>query len=582
MRRLTYLTLIIAILLSLVFVASVGAAPSRADRGPWAPNVAYAVNDTATYGGSTYKCLQAHTSLTGWEPPNVPALWQLTTAGATATRTRTPTLAGPTTTATRTATRTNTPIGPTNTPTRTATRTNTVTGPTSTATRTATRTNTPIGPTSTRTRTPTPTATSGSGGSCSGVPQYVAGTSYTAGQVVQNVGNRYTCNVAGWCSSSAAWAYAPGTGTYWTDAWSLAGACTGGPTNTPTRTNTPAGPTSTPGTGTLPRHIMIGYWHNFDNGTGFIRLRNVSTKWDVINVSFGEPTSITSGDIRFTPYNSTVADFQADVAYLKSQGKKVILSIGGQNGQVQLSTTGARDTFVNSVSSLITTYGFDGLDIDFEGHSLTLNAGDNDFMNPTTPVIVNTISAIRSIRNRFGSNFLLTMAPETFFVQLGYQFYGGNCGGCDRRAGAYLPVIYATRDILSWLQVQNYNSGAIMGLDNNFYNMFSVDFHSAMLDMTLAGFPVAGTGKTFPALRPDQIALGVPAAPNAGNGYLAPGEVQKALNYIIRGQTYGGAYVKRSANATAMRGVMTWSVNWDAFNNFEFSNSYRTYLNALP
>jgi len=327
---------------------------------------------------------------------------------------------------------------------------------------------------------------------------------------------------------------------------------------------------------------MIGYWHNFDNGTGFIRLRNVSTKWDVINVSFGEPTSITSGDIRFTPYNSTVADFQADVAYLKSQGKKVILSIGGQNGQVQLSTTGARDTFVNSVSSLITTYGFDGLDIDFEGHSLTLNAGDNDFMNPTTPVIVNTISAIRSIRNRFGSNFLLTMAPETFFVQLGYQFYGGNCGGCDRRAGAFLPVIYATRDILSWLQVQDYNSGAIMGLDNNFYNMFSVDFHSAMLDMTLAGFPVAGTGKTFPALRPDQIALGVPAAPNAGNGYLAPGEVQKALNYIIRGQTYGGAYVKRSANATAMRGVMTWSVNWDAFNNFEFSNSYRTYLNALP
>ncbi|HEU4426105.1 MAG TPA: carbohydrate-binding protein, partial [Pilimelia sp.] len=27
-------------------------------------------------GGASYRCIQAHTSLTGWEPPNVPALWQ--------------------------------------------------------------------------------------------------------------------------------------------------------------------------------------------------------------------------------------------------------------------------------------------------------------------------------------------------------------------------------------------------------------------------------------------------------------------------------------------------------------------------
>ncbi|RKP46270.1 chitinase [Cohnella endophytica] len=43
----------------------------------WAPNVSYKVNDLVTYGGKTYYCIQAHTSLTGWEPPNVPALWGL-------------------------------------------------------------------------------------------------------------------------------------------------------------------------------------------------------------------------------------------------------------------------------------------------------------------------------------------------------------------------------------------------------------------------------------------------------------------------------------------------------------------------
>src|SRR5437763_13758341 len=100
MRRLVYTSLVLVVLLSLALVVPAGAAPLRADRGAWAPNVAYAVNDTVTYGGSTYQCLQAHTSQTGWEPPNVPALWQLTTSGPTAT-------------AAPSQTRTNTPIGPT-------------------------------------------------------------------------------------------------------------------------------------------------------------------------------------------------------------------------------------------------------------------------------------------------------------------------------------------------------------------------------------------------------------------------------------------------------------------------------------
>ena len=34
--------------------------------------------------------------------------------------------------------------------------------------------------------------------------------------------------------------------------------------------------------------LLVGYWHNFDNGTGIINLRDVSSKWDVLNVSFGE------------------------------------------------------------------------------------------------------------------------------------------------------------------------------------------------------------------------------------------------------------------------------------------------------
>ncbi|MCG5217426.1 M28 family peptidase [Streptosporangium sp. KLBMP 9127] len=42
----------------------------------WAPWTPYATGATVTYEGVSYRCLQGHTSLPGWEPPGVPALWQ--------------------------------------------------------------------------------------------------------------------------------------------------------------------------------------------------------------------------------------------------------------------------------------------------------------------------------------------------------------------------------------------------------------------------------------------------------------------------------------------------------------------------
>ena len=41
----------------------------------WAPYTAYTVGQVVTYHGKSYQCRQSHTSLPGWEPPNVLALW---------------------------------------------------------------------------------------------------------------------------------------------------------------------------------------------------------------------------------------------------------------------------------------------------------------------------------------------------------------------------------------------------------------------------------------------------------------------------------------------------------------------------
>ncbi|MFI8437680.1 chitinase [Streptomyces sp. NPDC079020] len=336
----------------------------------------------------------------------------------------------------------------------------------------------------------------------------------------------------------------------------------------------------------LPAHALVGYLHSsFANGSGYTRMADVPASWDVINLAFGEPTSVTSGDIRFSlcpvaecPNVESEAEFKAAIKAKQAAGKKVLISIGGQNGQVQLSTTAARDAFVSSVSKIIDTYGLDGLDIDFEGHSLSLNTGDTDFRSPTSPVIVNLISAVKSLKAKYGSDFVLTMAPETFFVQLGYQYYGsGPWGGQDPRAGAYLPVIHALRDDLTLLHVQDYNSGSIMGLDNQYHSMGGADFHVAMTDMLLTGFPVVGDRtKVFPALRPEQVAFGLPASTQAGNGHTSPAEVTKALNCLTK-KTDCGSY-QTHGTWPGLRGLMTWSINWDRFNNWEFSKNFDAYF----
>nr|WP_329618520.1 chitinase [Streptomyces sp. S465] len=338
----------------------------------------------------------------------------------------------------------------------------------------------------------------------------------------------------------------------------------------------------------IPEHALVGYLHSsFANGSGYTRMADVPDSWDIIDLAFGEPTSTTSGDIRFSlcpqdecPNVESEDEFKAAIKAKQDAGKKVLISIGGQNGQVQLTTTEARDKFVESVGAIIDRYGLDGLDIDFEGHSLSLDDGDTDFKNPKTPAIVNLISAVKSLKEKYGDDFVLTMAPETFFVQLGYQHYGsGASGGQDPRSGAYLPVIHALRDDLTLLHVQDYNSGPIMGLDDQYHTMGTADFHIAMTDMLLTGFPVAGdTDNVFPPLDPSQVAIGLPASSNAGNGYTQPGDVTQALNCLTKKTDCGG--YEPHGSWPALRGLMAWSVNWDGFNGGEFAKNFDTYYGS--
>jgi chitinase len=329
----------------------------------------------------------------------------------------------------------------------------------------------------------------------------------------------------------------------------------------------------------LPRHILVGYWHNWHaSPAAFLPLRDVISHFDVINIAFATSADTRNGKIIFAPHAATDAkQFKSDIIYLQRLGKKVLLSIGGATGSIAIDSFAAQDNFSDSVIEIVQQYGFDGIDINLEG-KLVLDKGDTDFMNPTSASIKHLTAAIREIRSNLGPDFILSLAPEAVNVQGGFSSY-------ERFSGSYLPVVHGLRDILTYLQVQHYNSGALAARDHRTYLPGTADFHVAMTEMLLQGFPVPGDPQhIFPPLMPEQIVIGLAARPDAVNGgYTAPLETKKALNYLTKGEPFGESYhLRDSVSYASLRGVMAWSINWDAVNHHQFSSAIRSCLDALP
>jgi chitinase len=313
-----------------------------------------------------------------------------------------------------------------------------------------------------------------------------------------------------------------------------------------TATTTGCG-TGNPG-GSLPRHILTGYWHNFVNPAVELKLSAVPAEYDLIAIAFGEATS-TAGQVVFAldPGLSsalggyTDAQFRADVQALHQRGKKVILSVGGEAGRVQVASAAAAATFADTVYGLMRSYGFDGVDIDLEnGLNATYMA-----------------QALRSLRAKAGSGLIITMAPQTIDMQ---------STGME-----YFKLALAIKDILTVVNMQYYNSGSMLGCDQSFaYSQGSVNFMTALACIQLEN-----------GLRPDQVALGLPAGPGAaGGGVIAPSLVNQALDCLAR-RTGCGSFVPPRAYPD-IRGAMTWSINWDASNNWSFSKTVKPHLQGMP
>ncbi|MEV4920299.1 glycosyl hydrolase family 18 protein [Streptomyces tirandamycinicus] len=299
----------------------------------------------------------------------------------------------------------------------------------------------------------------------------------------------------------------------------------------------------TPGNPSVPRHALTGYWQNFDNGATVQKLRDVSPQYDIIAVSFADSTP-TAGEIVFNldpavGYRS-VDEFKNDIAAKKSAGKSVVLSVGGERGNVVINSDASATAFADSAYSLMRSYGFNGVDIDLE-HGI----------NATY-----LTKALRQLSQRAGSSLVLTMAPQTIDMQ--------------STGTEYFRTALAVKDILTVVNMQYYNSGSMLGCDQKVYSQGSVDFITALACIQLEG-----------GLDASQVGIGVPASPRAaGSGYVDPQIVRNALDCLTRG-THCGSF-KPSRTYPALRGAMTWSTNWDATAGSTWSAAVGPHVHNLP
>lgn len=336
------------------------------------------------------------------------------------------------------------------------------------------------------------------------------------------------------------------------------------PTTVPPTTAPPttAPPTTAPPGETCPTKpkpsgkVLQGYWENWDGaangvhpGMGWVPItdsRIAAHGYNVINAAF--PVILSDGTVQWQDGMDAGVKVAtpAEMCQAKAAGATILMSIGGAAAGIDLSSSTVADKFVATVVPILKKYNFDGIDIDIE---TGLTGSGN--INTLSASQANLVRIIDGVLAQMPAGFGLTMAPETAYVTGGSVTYGSIWG-------SYLPIIkkYADNGRLWWLNMQYYN-GSMYGCSGDSYQAGTVQGFTAQTTCLNNGLTIQGTTIKVPY---DKQVPGLPAQTGAGGGYMTPSLVSQSWN------AFGGS----------LKGLMTWSVNWDGSKGWTFGDNVKS------
>ena len=306
------------------------------------------------------------------------------------------------------------------------------------------------------------------------------------------------------------------------------------------------------------KKIVMGFWHNWAEGEwsgsgyqlGFFKnlaLTEIPEQYNVIAVAFMKVATGSSDPIpTFKPYNETDEEFRRQVGVLNAQGRAVLISLGGADAHIELANSD-EDALVERIIFLVETYGFDGLDIDLEQAAIT--AKDNQTVIPAA------LKRVRSYYRDQGKHFIISMAPEFPYLRTG---------------NSYEPYITSLEGEYDFIAPQFYNQAAD-GVTVDGYGYLRQNDDAVKEDFLyfLTESIVTGT-RGYIKIPHDKFVMGLPSNNDGGNN-----------GYVIDPQSVTQALARLEAASLPIKGLMTWSINWDGGHpksgpayNWEFITRY--------
>lgn len=305
-------------------------------------------------------------------------------------------------------------------------------------------------------------------------------------------------------------------------------------------------------------------------------------------LAFGLFSTSTPGTINLEAFSGF--DLATYVQSLHTNGLKVLLSLGGASTsipnttvdfsaavQLAASPSAFETTFVDNMKSLVTTYGFDGFDIDIESG---LN-GANSFTDPGAGCSNSTYSTacdiyyLANIINNFHAQSpqsMISYAPQLANMTANSAF--------SAVWGNYASLIMQTFPAITWVGFQNYNSGCMFGIDGICYPTTgtltsTASPATAFATDLLENWPTPQFNPYIAYLSPSQVVIGYVVVNNLGQSDGNPPAIPSVTKDVItclRSHQNCSTYVPPNVYP-GIGGVFAWSINYDATNNFEFATT---------